>query len=72
PEARFAMVHCYGGYSTNLPLEILLDDDVLFAYAHDGEERLTAMVREEMMSAVVLSVPLKVDICVGDNWAECK
>jgi len=25
-----------------------------------------------MMSAVELSVPLKVDICVGDNWAQCK
>ena len=37
PEARYAMVHCYGGYSTNLPLDILMDDDVLLAYRHDGE-----------------------------------
>ena len=37
PDALFAMVHCDGGYSTNLPLDVLLDDDVLFAYEHDGE-----------------------------------
>ena len=35
-EAKFAMVHCYGGYSTNLPLDVLLDDDVLLANRHDG------------------------------------
>jgi DMSO/TMAO reductase YedYZ molybdopterin-dependent catalytic subunit len=36
PEARFVMVHCYGGYTTNLRLDDLLDDDVLFALEHDG------------------------------------
>ncbi|GIX05971.1 MAG: oxidoreductase [Candidatus Poribacteria bacterium] len=37
PEARYAMIHCDGGYTTNLALEVLLDDDVLLAYKHDGE-----------------------------------
>ena len=37
PEARYALVHCYGGHSTNVALDILMDDDVLFAYKHDGE-----------------------------------
>lgn len=37
PEAAFAMVHCYGGYTANLPLSVLTDEDVLFAYRHDGE-----------------------------------
>ena len=37
PEARYVMVHCYGGYTTNLALDVLQDDDVLFAYRHDGE-----------------------------------
>jgi len=35
PEARYVMVHCDGGYSTNLPLEALLDDDVLLAYRYN-------------------------------------
>jgi DMSO/TMAO reductase YedYZ molybdopterin-dependent catalytic subunit len=37
PGARFVMVHGYGDYTTNLPLEALLHDDVLFALAHDGK-----------------------------------
>ncbi len=36
PEARFVMVHAEYGYTTNLPLEVFLDDDCLFAYAHNG------------------------------------
>ena len=37
PEAEFVMIHCDGGYTTNLSIEALLDGDVLFAYRHDGE-----------------------------------
>jgi DMSO/TMAO reductase YedYZ molybdopterin-dependent catalytic subunit len=35
PEARFVMVHCESGYTTSLPLEIVMDDDVLLAYRYD-------------------------------------
>ena len=34
--AAFVTVHAYGDYTTNLPLEALLDDDTLFAFTHDG------------------------------------
>ena len=40
PEARYVMAHCYGGYTTNVALDVLEDDDVLFAHSHDGA-RLT-------------------------------
>jgi DMSO/TMAO reductase YedYZ molybdopterin-dependent catalytic subunit len=38
PRARagFTMVHSYGGYTTNLRLDDLLTDDVVFAITHDG------------------------------------
>ena len=36
PEARYVMAHCYGGYTANVALDVLLDDDVLFAHSHDG------------------------------------
>lgn len=36
PEARNVMVHCYGDHTTNIALDVLLDDDVLFASRHDG------------------------------------
>lgn len=38
PEAEYVMIHGNGGYTTNLPVETLLDDDVLFAYGHDGRD----------------------------------
>ena len=37
PEASHVMVHAYGGYTTNLPIEALLDDDVVFATLYGGE-----------------------------------
>ena len=37
PSARFVLVHAYGGYTTNLPLAVLDDDDVLLAHSHNGE-----------------------------------
>jgi DMSO/TMAO reductase YedYZ molybdopterin-dependent catalytic subunit len=37
-EADYAMVHSYGGYSTNLPLEDLLDGKAWVAYQYDGEQ----------------------------------
>ena len=36
PSARFVLVHALGDYSTNLPLEALQGEDVLFADRHDG------------------------------------
>jgi DMSO/TMAO reductase YedYZ molybdopterin-dependent catalytic subunit len=37
PEGRFVMQHSYGGYTTNLPLDEMLDDDVILAHTHDGQ-----------------------------------
>jgi DMSO/TMAO reductase YedYZ molybdopterin-dependent catalytic subunit len=36
PDAAYVMVHAEGGYTTNLPLPALLDDDVVLAVTHDG------------------------------------
>ena len=38
PQAKFAMQHCDGGYTTNLPLDVFLDDDVLLCYRRNGED----------------------------------
>lgn len=35
--AKFATMHGYDGYTTNLPLEALLDDDVLIAHQWNGQ-----------------------------------
>jgi DMSO/TMAO reductase YedYZ molybdopterin-dependent catalytic subunit len=36
--ADFALVHCHGGYSTNVPLEDLLDGRAWIAFEFDGDE----------------------------------
>lgn len=33
PEAKFVTLHGYDGCTTNLPLETLLDDDVIIAHS---------------------------------------
>jgi DMSO/TMAO reductase YedYZ molybdopterin-dependent catalytic subunit len=37
-DADFALAHSYGGYTTNLPLEDLLDGKAWVAFGYDGEE----------------------------------
>ena len=36
-EAAFVLQHAYGGYTTNLPLQVMLDEDVIFAHTFNGE-----------------------------------
>jgi DMSO/TMAO reductase YedYZ molybdopterin-dependent catalytic subunit len=38
PEARFVMVHCEHGFTTNLPLDEFLGEDCLFAWKHNGQD----------------------------------
>lgn len=37
PEARFVLAHCEYGFTANVPLEKLMDDDVLLAYQYNDE-----------------------------------
>src|SRR4029450_10368290 len=37
-DADYALAHSYGGYTTNLPLEDLLDGKAWVAYSYDDEE----------------------------------
>ena len=38
PGVRFVLMHCDGGYTTNLPLENFLEPHVMLADRHDGQE----------------------------------
>lgn len=38
PYARFVMVHCEHGFTTNLPLADFLDEDCLFAWRHNDQD----------------------------------
>ncbi len=38
PEAKFVLAHSWTGYTTNLPLSDLDDDDVMIVVKHDGQD----------------------------------
>jgi DMSO/TMAO reductase YedYZ molybdopterin-dependent catalytic subunit len=40
PEAKHVMQHAYGGYTANLPLRWMIDEDVMFAHTLNGEPLL--------------------------------
>ena len=51
-------------------LALHVHDELLFELPREEEEALSAMLHEVMSNALELSVPLKIDIKTGDNWAE--
>src|SRR5574341_1013488 len=37
PEAKFCVQHCEYGFTVNLPVDVMLSDNFLFAYKYDGK-----------------------------------
>lgn len=58
------------GFQARLLLQI--HDELVLESPAEEVERLAALVDQEMGSVERLAVPLKVDVKVGDNWAECE
>jgi DNA polymerase-1 len=56
------------------PARMLLQihDELLFETPPNAARDLARLVQEEMSSVAELDVPLKVDVKVGPNWAECE
>ena len=65
---RVAKAMAAEGLRARMVLQI--HDELVFDVPRDEVERLTALVRREMSSALELGVPLEVGIGVGDNWLE--
>src|SRR4051812_4507938 len=53
-------------------LLLQIHDELVLEFPPDERERVEALVTEEMISAVELAVPLKVDVHVGPNWSACE
>lgn len=49
-----------------------IHDELVFEVPSDELTKLASLVTEEMTAAGRLTVPLKVDVKAGDNWAECE
>jgi DNA polymerase I len=59
-----------GGLRTKMLLQV--HDELVFEAPPEEVEAVADVVRREMEQAAVLSVPLVVDIGVGDNWLDTK
>jgi len=53
-------------------LLLQIHDELVLEAPSEEVERLATLVRQEMESVERLSVPLKVDVKLGDNWADCE
>jgi DNA polymerase-1 len=51
---------------------LTVHDELLFEVPKAEAEDLAALVRESMQGAAVLTVPLTVDVGIGENWKEAK
>jgi len=49
-----------------------IHDELIFEVPSEEVDGLACLVREEMTTVQQLGVPLKVDVKVGDNWADCE
>lgn len=56
------------------PARMLLQihDELIFEVPSEQLDSLASLVREEMVGAQRLDVPLKVDVKAGDNWADAE
>lgn len=48
-----------------------IHDELIFEVPEEEKEEMLTLVRDIMESAMILSVPLVVNILIGKNWAEC-
>jgi DNA polymerase-1 len=51
---------------------LTVHDELLFEVPKAEADELAALVRDSMQSAAQLSVPLTVDVGIGENWKEAK
>ncbi|MGA1173136.1 MAG: DNA polymerase, partial [Ilumatobacteraceae bacterium] len=59
-----------GGFDSRLVLQV--HDEVIVEAVRSEHERVEALVRDSMMKAAKLAVPLEVNLAWGDSWASAK
>ena len=51
---------------------LTVHDELLFEVPKGAADEMAALVRDKMQSAATLSVPLTVDLGIGENWKDAK
>ncbi|HXG89377.1 MAG TPA: DNA polymerase I [Vicinamibacterales bacterium] len=70
-----AMIDVHAALKTTHPaarMILTVHDELLFEAPADQSADVAAVVRQQMSEAVRLTVPLDVDVGVGENWKEAK
>lgn len=70
-----AMIAVHAALAADAPrakMILTVHDELLFEAPAEHAESVAALVRERMAHAVPLSVPLDVDVGIGENWKEAK
>ncbi|MDQ6997236.1 MAG: DNA polymerase I [Mariprofundus sp.] len=70
---KIAMIHLHKRLQDEAPASAIIlqvHDELIVEAPESDAERVSMIMREAMESAVQLSVPLTVDIGMGDNWFE--
>jgi len=70
---KIAMIHLHKRLQAEAPASAIIlqvHDELIVEAPKSDAERVSVIMREAMESAVQLSVPLTVDIGMGDNWFE--
>ncbi|MDZ4849596.1 MAG: DNA polymerase I [Pirellulaceae bacterium] len=72
---KIAMIRVYRRLQA-VPLQakllLQIHDELVFEVAPEHVSELAELVRTEMIEAVAVDVPLKVDIKVGQDWSACE
>ena len=70
-----AMIDVERRLAVDLPtarMILTVHDELLFEAPRETADAAADLVREAMANAVTLSVPLDVDVGIGENWKEAK
>jgi DNA polymerase I len=72
---KLAMLHVHRQLSSSRrqsKMLLQIHDELIFEVPPSELDEMKQLVRDEMAGVMPLSIPLKIDLKTGRNWAECE
>jgi DNA polymerase-1 len=67
-----AMIDLAGALPPSAPMILTVHDELLIEAPRDEADSVADLVRDRMERAADLTVPLRVDVGIGENWMAAK